>query len=83
LLHVQVSESQRGVPGTGLTNWAALRRGLEAVRYQGLVVIESFTPENRDLAGAVCIWKRRAPDQDTFARQGLAFLRSSLASSSP
>jgi D-psicose/D-tagatose/L-ribulose 3-epimerase len=81
LLHVQVSENQRGVPGTGLTDWVAFRRGLEAVRYQGLVVIESFTPENRDLAGAVCIWKRRAPDQDAFARQGLAFLQSRFASS--
>jgi D-psicose/D-tagatose/L-ribulose 3-epimerase len=38
-------------------------------------VIESFTPDNRDLAGAVCIWNRRAPDQDTFAREGLRFLQ--------
>jgi D-psicose/D-tagatose/L-ribulose 3-epimerase len=75
LLHVQVSENQRGIPGTGLTNWAALARGLRAVDYRGPVVIESFTPDNRDLAGAVCIWKRRAPDQDTFAREGLRFLQ--------
>ena len=75
LLHVQVSENQRGIPGTGLTDWAGLARGLRAVNYRGLVVIESFTPDNRDLAGAVCIWKRRAPDQDTFARQGLSFLQ--------
>jgi D-psicose/D-tagatose/L-ribulose 3-epimerase len=75
LCHVQVSENHRGIPGTGLTDWAAFRRGLEAVDYRGLVVIESFTPENRELAGAVCIWQRRAPDQDTFARQGLAFLQ--------
>jgi D-psicose/D-tagatose/L-ribulose 3-epimerase len=79
LLHVQVSENQRGIPGTGLTNWPALRRGLNAVGYKGMVVIESFTPENRDLAGAVCIWKRRAVDQDTFARQGLTFLTENLA----
>lgn len=78
LLHVQVSESQRGIPGTGLTDWKSLARGLAAVRYDGLVVIESFTPENRDLAGAVCIWNRRAPDQDTFARQGLTFLQENL-----
>jgi D-psicose/D-tagatose/L-ribulose 3-epimerase len=75
LLHVQVSENQRGIPGTSLTNWPALARGLRAVNYRGLVVIESFTPDNRDLAGAVCIWNRRAPDQDTFAREGLRFLR--------
>ena len=82
LCHVQVSENHRGVPGTGLTDWAAFRRGLQAVDYRGLVVIESFTPENRDLAGAVCIWQRRAPDQDTFARQGLAFLQSLFTSPS-
>lgn len=75
LLHVQVSENQRGIPGTGLTNWTALARGLRAVDYRGPVVIESFTPDNRDLAGAVCIWKRRAPDQDTFAQEGLRFLQ--------
>jgi D-psicose/D-tagatose/L-ribulose 3-epimerase len=74
LLHVQVSENQRGIPGTGLTDWAALARGLRTVGYGGMVVIESFTPDNRDLAGAVCIWRRRAPDQDTFAREGLRFL---------
>jgi D-psicose/D-tagatose/L-ribulose 3-epimerase len=75
LLHVQVSENQRGIPGTGLTDWAALARGLRGANYRGMVIIESFTPDNRDLAGAVCIWKRRAPDQDTFAREGLRFLR--------
>jgi D-psicose/D-tagatose/L-ribulose 3-epimerase len=75
LIHVQVSENQRGIPGTGLTDWAALARGLRTVGYRGMVIIESFTPDNRDLAGAVCIWKRRAPDQDSFARDGLRFLQ--------
>jgi Ca-activated chloride channel family protein len=31
--------------------------------------------DNRDLAGAVCIWKRFTPTQDEFASRGLAFLR--------
>lgn len=82
LLHVQVSENQRGIPGTGLTDWAALARGLRAVNYRGMVVIESFTPDNRDLAGAVCIWKQRARDQDTFAREGLRFLQTIFPPSS-
>jgi D-psicose/D-tagatose/L-ribulose 3-epimerase len=76
LFHVQVSENHRGVPGTGLTDWAAFRRGLERANYSGIVAIESFTPENQELAGAVCIWNRRTPDQDTFARDGLRFLQS-------
>lgn len=78
LVHVQVSENHRGIPGTGLTDWKAFAEGLKAIDYNGAVVIESFTPENRDLAEAVCIWKRRCDDQDTFARQGLEFLKKTL-----
>lgn len=83
LIHMQVSENQRGIPGTGLTDWPALARALRAIGYRGVVSIESFTPENRDLAGAVCIWKRRAPDQDAFAREGLQFLKQHFNHTAP
>ena len=75
LIHVQVSENHRGVTGTGLTPWQDFREALADIGYSGAVVIESFTPDNRDLAGAVCIWKRFTPTQDEFAARGLAFLR--------
>jgi D-psicose/D-tagatose/L-ribulose 3-epimerase len=75
LIHVQVSENHRGVPGTGQTNWDLFKRGLEAVGYKGVVSIESFTPHVQELAGAVCIWKSFAPSQDEFAERGLVFLK--------
>ncbi|WP_297337717.1 sugar phosphate isomerase/epimerase family protein [Algoriphagus sp.] len=75
LIHVQVSENYRGTPGTGQTNWDAWKRGLEAVNYSGTISIESFTPEVKELAGAVCIWKPLVPSQDGFAKEGLEFLR--------
>ncbi len=75
LIHVQVSENHRGVTGTGLTPWTEFRDALHDIGYQGSVVIESFTPENRDLAAAVCIWKRFTSTQDEFASRGLAFLQ--------
>lgn len=74
LIHVQVSENHRGVTGTGLTPWQDFHDALKDIRYSGAVVIESFTPDNRDLAGAVCIWKRFTATQDEFASRGLAFL---------
>ena len=70
LVHVEVSENHRGVPGTGLTDWAAFARGLRAIDYGGLVVLESFTPDNRDLAGAVCIWDRRTGTQTSLPSVG-------------
>ena len=75
LIHVQVSENHRGIPGTGQTRWEDLKAGLEAVGYEGVVSIESFTPEIKELAGAVCIWRPFAESQDDFAKQGLEFLK--------
>ncbi|MCM4165727.1 MULTISPECIES: sugar phosphate isomerase/epimerase [unclassified Arenibacter] len=75
LLHVQVSENHRGIPGTGLTPWTDFAEGLKAIDYKGAIVIESFTPEIKELAGAVCIWKNLARSQDEFAAQGIEFLK--------
>jgi len=75
LIHLQVSENYRGTPGTGQTHWAAYKRGLEKINYNGTVTIESFTPDNKELAGAVCFWHPMADSQDEFAREGLKFLK--------
>jgi D-psicose/D-tagatose/L-ribulose 3-epimerase len=74
LIHVQVSENHRGIPGTGLTPWQDFKLGLLDIDYKGAVVIESFTPEIKELAAAVCIWKTMAKSQDEFAQKGLEFL---------
>ena len=75
LIHVQVSENHRGIPGTGLTPWSDFSDGLKAIEYKGAIVIESFTPEIKELAGAVCIWKNLAKSQDEFASEGIDFLK--------
>lgn len=75
LIHVQVSENYRGTPGTGQTPWDSFKKGLRNINYQGVVSIESFTPDIKELAGAVCIWKNLAPSQDGFASDGITFLK--------
>lgn len=75
LIHVQVSENYRGAPGTGLTDWEAIKRGLNTIGYNDVISIESFTPNVKELAGAVCIWKPFAESQDDFAKDGLSFLK--------
>lgn len=78
LIHVQVSENYRGIPGTGQTPWQSFKRGLDKIGYHQAVSIESFTPDIKELAGAVCIWKHLAESQDGFASEGLAFLKKLL-----
>lgn len=78
LIHLQVSENHRGIPGTGLTPWDQFKEGLADINYSGAVVIESFTPEIKELAAAVCIWKHMAKSQDEFASKGLEFLKNTF-----
>jgi D-psicose/D-tagatose/L-ribulose 3-epimerase len=79
LFHVHACENDRGVPGRGQVAWTAVATALREVGYDGDVVIESFTPAVTSIAAAVCLWRPVAPDQDTIAREGLAFLRDLFA----
>lgn len=83
LLHLQVSDSHRGVPGEGNSDWQGLREGLKRIGYRGRISIESFSPDSSSLAEAVCIWRRFAESQDAFAEKGLKFLKRWYAESEP
>jgi len=76
IFHFHACENDRGVPGTGQVKWKEVFEALAEVGYDGNVVIESFTPEVKSIARAVCIWREIAPDQDSIARDGLEFIKS-------
>ncbi len=78
VFHFHACENDRGVPGTGQVHWQAVAQALQEIDYQGAVVIESFTPQVISIARAVCIWREIAPDQDSIAAQGLAFLQETM-----
>jgi D-psicose/D-tagatose/L-ribulose 3-epimerase len=76
IFHFHACENDRGVPGTGQVNWQGIFEALVDVGYDGRVVIESFTPEVKSIARAVCIWRDIAPSQDAIAEEGLKFIKS-------
>jgi D-psicose/D-tagatose/L-ribulose 3-epimerase len=78
IFHFHACENDRGVPGTGQVRWDEIGTSLIETGYKGAVVIESFTPGVKSIARAVCIWREIAPDQDTLAGEGLAFLKKLL-----
>jgi D-psicose/D-tagatose/L-ribulose 3-epimerase len=80
LFHVHASANDRGAPGSDHIDWPAFRDALRSARYDGPVVIESFTAENETIATAASVWRPLAPSQDAIAVDGLAFLRSLLHS---
>jgi D-psicose/D-tagatose/L-ribulose 3-epimerase len=79
LVHLQVAENDRGTPGTGSLPWNDVAKALHEIGYRGRIVIETFSDRVEAIARAAAIWRPLAPDSDSLAREGLAFLRSLLA----
>jgi len=75
VFHVQVSENDRGTPGSGHVPWDEFFQALDDIDYDGQLVVESFLPTVREIARAVSLWRPVAPSMDALARDGLAFLR--------
>lgn len=78
VFHFHASENDRGTPGSGHVPWHEVFRALQSSAYDGQVIIESFTPEIKELAGAVSLWRSLGAFGDELAREGLAFLRGAL-----
>ena len=79
IFHFHACENDRGVPGSGQVRWKEIASALKSVNYQGAVVIESFTPQVKEIARAVNIWREIAPSQDAIAQQGLQYLKGLFA----
>jgi D-psicose/D-tagatose/L-ribulose 3-epimerase len=73
--YIHMSESHRGLVGTGTINWDDVFRGLADARYTGPLVLESFAAINPDLAAATCLWRPPTQSAETLATEGLRFLK--------
>jgi len=82
LAHFHACGSDRGTPGNDHINWDCIADGLKAVRYNGDVVIESFTTDVKVIARAAAIWRRIEPTRNEIAVKGLKFLRKQLGAGS-
>lgn len=76
LLHLQVSENDRGTPGSGrVIDWRSLFRTLREMNYAGGCSIESFPFLDPEGAAKTWCWRDLARSPDEIAREGLPFLR--------
>jgi D-psicose/D-tagatose/L-ribulose 3-epimerase len=79
IFHVQVSENDRGTPGTGHVPWNEFFDSLKAIDYSGQIVVESFLPTVKEIARAVSLWRPVAASMESLSEDGLAFVRQMLA----
>jgi D-psicose/D-tagatose/L-ribulose 3-epimerase len=80
IVEFHACSSDRGTPGEDHLPWRAIAEALRDAGYEGPVVIEAFTPEIKQIARAVSIWRPLARSQDALARDGLANLRAAFDS---
>ncbi|MEZ4669356.1 MAG: sugar phosphate isomerase/epimerase [Anaerolineae bacterium] len=73
--YMHMSESHRGLVGSGTINWEHVFQGLRAINYKGPLVLESFAAINADLVRATCLWRPPNQPSHVLAAEGLRFLR--------
>jgi D-psicose/D-tagatose/L-ribulose 3-epimerase len=71
--------SDRGTPGEDHLPWPEIVKALRDIGYGDAVVIEAFTPEIKEIARAVSIWRKLAKSQDALAHDGLGFLKKAFS----
>jgi D-psicose/D-tagatose/L-ribulose 3-epimerase len=74
--YIHACENQRGIPGRGQVPWRDFFKALGEVSYQGVVTIESFDPNFKNIAKLCCIWRKLADSPEQLATEGLRFLKS-------
>jgi D-psicose/D-tagatose/L-ribulose 3-epimerase len=75
LVHVHISESDRGTPGTGQVDFASVFGALEQVGYDGDLVVEAFGRSVPELAAATRVWRDTFDSAERLARDALPLLR--------
>jgi D-psicose/D-tagatose/L-ribulose 3-epimerase len=73
--HFHACGSDRGTPGNDHIDWPSIAKALKSVKYNGDVVIESFTTDVKVIARAAAIWRRIEPTRDEIATKGIQHLQ--------
>ena len=73
--HLHVSESHRGVLGSGLVDWQQVRRAVTAANYDGWCTVEAFSTKVEIMRVAANVHRDTFSSRSDLARSALPFLR--------
>jgi D-psicose/D-tagatose/L-ribulose 3-epimerase len=79
MIHVHISESDRGTPGRGHVPWAATYQALKAAKYDGWMTIEAFGRALPALAAATRVWRDFFPNREQVYLEGLKNMKQGWA----
>ena len=71
MIHVHISENDRGTPGKGHVPWTATYKALRKAKYEGYLTIEAFGRALPALAAATRVWRDFFPNREEVYLKGL------------
>ena len=83
VVHIHISENDRGVPGRGNIPWAETYAAIRKSGYDGWLTIESFGRGLKDLAAATKVWRDFAESPEAVYRDGIRHIRNGWKKAAP
>jgi D-psicose/D-tagatose/L-ribulose 3-epimerase len=78
MIHVHISENDRGTPGKGHVPWDATYKALQAAKYDGWLTIEAFGRAIPALAAATRVWRDFFPNKEEVYKLGLKNMKNGM-----
>jgi D-psicose/D-tagatose/L-ribulose 3-epimerase len=78
MIHVHISENDRGTPGKGHVPWDATYKALRAAKYDGWLTIEAFGRAIPALAAATRVWRDFFPNKEEVYKLGLKNMKKGM-----
>ena len=78
MIHVHISENDRGTPGKGHVPWEATYKALKAAKYDGWMTIEAFGRAIPALAAATRVWRDFFPNKEEVYKFGLKSMKTGM-----
>jgi D-psicose/D-tagatose/L-ribulose 3-epimerase len=75
IVHVHISENDRGVPGRGNIPWRKTFAAIRESGYDGWLTIEAFGRGLKDLAAATKVWRDFAESPEAVYREGYEHIK--------
>jgi D-psicose/D-tagatose/L-ribulose 3-epimerase len=79
MIHVHISENDRGTPGKGHVPWAQTYKALKAAKYDGYMTIEAFGSAVPGVAAATRVWRDFFPNPEEVYKLGLRNMKQGWA----
>jgi D-psicose/D-tagatose/L-ribulose 3-epimerase len=79
MVHVHISENDRGTPGKGHVPWAETYKALKKSKYDGFLTIEAFGRAMPALAAATRVWRDFAPNPEEVYKYGFRNMKQGWA----